>query len=186
MSGTIAKILSRILAVALLCTLVLVAAKGIVEPVVSEHRDIEDQIVAQRTLLGRLLEAASPDKAMQQPQTGDLEPVFVDGETDAIRIANLQERLSTAAQSIGARLSSTQAVEPRQTQDVRLIGVQTQFSTTLVQLQKLLFDLETAKPSLFVDTLHISRGPDRDNQEVNDLDVRLVVLGATPPVKGQP
>lgn len=186
MISAVRRIMSQLLALALVAIVFYGAVKIVIKPIADQQQDVEEGISAQRALLGRLLEASSQEKKPELQGAGDQAPVFIEGETDAIRIASLQSRLSEAAQNIGARLSSTQAVQPRETRNVRLIGVQTQFSTTLGQLQKFVFDLETAKPLLFVDALHISRGPDRDGSETNELDVRLVVLGATPHEKGQP
>ena len=184
MTETLRALTRKLLAVAILFA----AAYGVmtlaVGPLAAQHADLLDGIQMQRSLLGRLTAAAAQETAASTkgrlPDGASKGPIFLEGESDAIRIASLQSKLSEAAQGIGARLSSTQAVPPRDVRDVRLAGVQTQFNTTLEKLQKFIFDLETARPLLFIETLHVSRGPDRDGQEVNDLDVRLVVLGATP------
>jgi general secretion pathway protein M len=181
---------SKFAAIGILAGLVYGFVATIAGPIAAEHADLKDGIETQRALLGRLNAAASEAKAAQTSGVPGNQiakgPIFLDGESDAIRIAGLQSKLGEAAQEIGARLSSTQAVQAREEKDVRLVGVQTQLSTTLEQLQKFIHGLETARPLLFVDSLHVSRGPDRDGQEVSDLDVRLVVLGATPLEKGQP
>lgn len=183
-------LISKLLALVLLGVLAYGAVTFVIKPIAAQHADLEDGIATQRVLLGRLEAAAVKAKTAhdltRRRDPANTGPVFLEGESDAIRISSLQSKLSEVAQSIGARLSSTQAVQARETSGVRLVGVQTQFTATLEQLQRFMFDLETAQPMLFVDTLHVSRGPDRDGQEVSDLDVRLVVLGASPREKGQP
>ena len=183
-------LINKLLALVLLGVLAYSAVALVIKPISTQHADLEDGIETQRALLGHLQAAAEQAKTVHDSKTqldpANKGPVFLEGESDAIRISSLQSKLSDAAQSIGARLSSTQAVQARDTNGVRLVGVQTQFSTTIEQLQKFLFDIETARPMMFVETLHVSRGPDRDGQEISDLDVRLVVLGATPREKGQP
>ena len=183
-------LINKLLALVLLGVVAYGVVTFVIKPFSVQYADLEDGIETQRALLGRLAAAAERAKTVQEsksrPDPANKGPVFLEGESDAIRISSLQSKLSETAQSIGAQLSSTQAVQARESSGVRLVGVQTQFSTTLEQLQKFMFDLETARPMLFVETLHVSRGPDRDGQEVSDLDVRLVVLGATPREKGQP
>ncbi len=191
MNATLRTILSKLAAVGLLFVLGFGLMTAVVNPIAAQHADLKDGIETQRALLGRLTAAADEEKTAQATgvpgNTAAKGPIFLDGESDAIRIAGLQSKLGDAAQEIGARLSSTQAVQAREDNNtVRLVGVQTQLSTTLENLQKFIHGLETARPPLFFDSLHVSRGPDRDGQEVSDLDVRLVVLGATPSEKGQP
>ena len=178
-------IVSKTLALAILLALAYGAYTLVIEPLAREQAELADNITAQRSLLGRLQVAGSNGvNSGQRPSSRDAGPVFLDGESDAIRISGLQSKLNEAAQGIGARLSSTQALPPRELQGVRLIGIQTQVSTTLEQLQKFLFELETAQPQLFVETISVSRGPDREGQEVSELDIRLTVLGATQRPKG--
>ncbi len=183
-------VLSKALAVAVLVAIGFSFVNLVVKPFAAQRADLEDGIETQRALLGRLLAAenaaATNASSGRKPDLAQKGAVFLEGESDAIRLAGLQSRLSEAAHGIGARLASTQAMPPRDEGGVRLIGVQTQLSATIQQLQKLVFDLETARPVLIVQALHVSRGPDREGQEVTDLDVRLTVLGATPRVKDQP
>ena len=173
----------KIAAIALLGGILYAVAALVIGPVMTHYADLEDGIATQRTLLGRLMEAASAAEAAQPGNKAGpgSASTYLDGESDAIRLAGLQSKLSETAQGIGARLSSTQVVPSRVQNGVRLAGVQTQFSASLADLQKFLFELETSSPKLFVETLSVSRGPDRSSGEVRDLDVRLVILGATPP-----
>jgi general secretion pathway protein M len=189
MTDSLRSVFSKVFAVAILIALGLGVVTLLVRPIAGQRTDLDDRIVTQRTLLGRLISAENAAaKAVSgvEPDAALNGTVFLEGESDAIRLADLQSRLSEAAQSIGARLSSTQPVPPRDDLGVRLIGVQTQLSTTIEQLQKMLFELESAKPLLIIQAVNVSRGPDRDGEEVTELDVRLTVLGATPRAKDGP
>jgi general secretion pathway protein M len=183
-------IFSKAFAIGLLAAVSLGLVTLVLKPIAAQRADLEDGLETQRTLLGRLRAEQSAAEAKTvlggTPAAMPKGPVFLGGESDAIRLAGLQSRLSDAAQTAGTRLASTQVLPPREDAGVRLIGVQTQLSTTLEQLQKLVFELETARPVLIVQALHVSRGPDREGQEVTELDVRLTVLGATPRVKDPP
>lgn len=173
-------IVSKALALAIFVSLAYCVFTFVIEPLASQQAELDESITAQRSLLGRL-QVAGLGNGNDRERTSlrDTTLVLLEGGSDALRIAGLQSKLNEAAQGIGARLSSTQALPPRELRGVRLIGIQTQLSTTLEQLQKFLFELEAARPLLFVETLSLSRGPDREGQEVSELDVRLTVLGAT-------
>ncbi len=184
MIALLRSIAGKLAALSILAVLAYCVMAFIVSPLAANYANLEDGIAGQRALLGGLLAAVSKAEAGQASSSGEnpVNPahVYLDGESDAIRVAGLQSILSEAAQGIGARLSSTQAVQARIQKGVRLVGVQTQLTARLEHLQKFIFELETARPRLFIETLHVSRGPDREGQEVSDLDVRLVVLGAAP------
>ncbi|MEQ1577634.1 MAG: type II secretion system protein GspM [Hyphomicrobium sp.] len=191
MTSTVRALAGKLSALVILFGAVYGVVRIAIEPLAVQHAGLEESIAVQRNLLGRLQSAAasekeaagSPDSKLALARSG---PVFLAGESDAIRISGLQSKLSESAQSVGARLASTQAVAPREDGGVRLVGVQTQFAATLEQLQRFIYDLETSRPPLFVDTLNVSRGPSREGEELSDLDIRLIVLGATPGVRGQP
>lgn len=179
---------SKALALAILATLAFFGYTVVAAPFFAWRSENAEQINAARLLLGRLNAAersAKADAAVTVAAGPDSKSAFLDGDTDARRIANLQAKLGEVAQAVGARLSSTQSAEAREREGVRLIGVQTQFTATLEELQSMLFAIETARPILIAGSLGITRQPDIGSKESNSLDVRLVVFGAAPPEKGK-
>ena len=175
-------LLGKVLALAILALAVLGVVNWIVDPLATHLADARERIEEQRTLLGRLLATASRagdgQPTENNDKSGDAARSYLPGESDAIRTAGLQTRLSEVAQSVGLRLASVLAVAPREQGEVRLLGIDVQLAASLEQVQKILFELETQQPYLFIDSLQISHAPDAGVRGGRDLDVRLVVLGA--------
>ena len=176
--------ISKLAALAILAVLVAGVWNWVVRPLAARLNGAQDRIEAQRVLLGRLIAKAKDDAAAINQQTlaptGTAERSFLPGENDSIRISGLQSVLNTAARTANIRLASTRTLESAERAGVRLLGVQTQLSTDLEQLQKFLFSLEKQQPNLLVDALHVARSPQAAGQGLAALDVTLSVYGAAP------
>ena len=176
--------ISKLAALAIVAVVVVGVWNWVVRPLAARLNDAQDRIEAQRVLLGRLIAKAKDDAAAINQQTlaptGTAEGSFLPGENDSIRISGLQSVLNTAARTANIRLASTRTLEEAERAGVRLLGVQTQLSTDLEQLQKFLFNLEKQQPNLLVDALHIARSPQAAGQGLAALDVTLSVYGAVP------
>ena len=176
--------ISKLAALAILAVLVAGVWNWVVRPLAARLNGAQDRIEAQRVLLGRLIAKAKDDAAAINQQTlaptGTAERSFLPGENDSIRISGLQSVLNTAARTANIRLASTRTLESAERAGVRLLGVQTQLSTDLEQLQKFLFNLEKQQSNLLVDALHIARSPQAAGQGLAALDVTLSVYGAAP------
>lgn len=178
-------IASKSAAIALLLLLGYALFAWVADPLLSRRTNAQDSIETQRTLLSRL--QASP--ALREAREGNGEPppppipperVFLPGESDTIRSAGLQSGLGEKAAAAGIRLQSANTVEPAREGPLDLIGVEVTFMATLPELQHLLFDLERAEPYLFVESLRVTKAVDAAYRAGKDLDVRLVVAGASP------
>ena len=176
--------ISKLAALAILAVVVVGIWNWVVRPLAARLDDAQDRIEAQRVLLGRLIAKAKDDAAAINQQTlaptGTAEGSFLPGENDSIRISGLQSVLNTAARTANIRLASTRTLDAAERAGVRLLGVQTQLSTDLEQLQKFLFSLEKQQPNLLVDALHVARSPQAAGQGLAALDVTLSVYGAAP------
>lgn len=176
--------ISKLAALAILAVVVAGVWNWIVRPLAARLSDAQDRIEVQRELLGRLIAKAKDDAAAINQQsstaTGTAERSFLPGENDSIRISGLQSVLNTAARAANIRLASTRTLEAAERAGVRLLGVQTQLSTDLEQLQKFLLNLEKQQSNLLVDALHIARSPQAAGQGLAALDVTVSVYGAAP------
>ena len=184
-TGTIIKAaISKLAAVAILAVIVIGAVTWIILPLSTRLSEVQDLIEERRLLLGRLIAKGKDDTAAinQQGSTqiGSAERSFLPGENDSIRISGLQSVLNGAARTANIRLASTRTLDAAERAGVRLLGVQTQLSTGLEQLQKFLFDLEQQQPNLLVDALHIARSPQATGQGLAALDITVSVYGAAP------
>ncbi len=180
-------LLSKSVALGLLALILAGLAIGIVQPLAQRLTTAQELIAQQRILLSRLTAPAQPAAAdiataPANPDTAAI--VFLKGDSDAGRIAGLQSRVDEIAQQAGARLSSTQVMTPRETGGLRLLGIETQFSANLDQLQRILFELETQKPYLLIESLNVTRAADAETIERPALDIRIGVAGAAERKKG--
>jgi hypothetical protein len=180
-------VLSKAFALGLLAVVIAGFVIGIVQPLTRRLTAAEESIAQQRSLLGRLTnstQATAADAAQAPAIQTTAADVFLKGDSDAGRIAGLQSRVDAIAQQAGARLSSTQVVAPRDTGGLRLLGIETQFSANLDQLQRILFELETQKPYLLIESLHVTQAADSETIDRPALDIRIGVAGAAERKKG--
>ena len=122
----------------------------------------------------------------QQTKLAKASGVFIEGESESIRLAALQSKLSAIAGANGVKLRSARNLPSRDKNELRLVGVQLQLMAPLDKLQKILLEIEQHKPSLFVDSLQISPGsPARSvDDEVGMLDARFDVYAVESRQKG--
>ncbi len=186
----LARLLSRAAALALLLAVLAGAAQLLVAPVWAHIEGLRGRIEQERLMLGRLAALSSGQAELSNLDTSlkaaRSARYFLDGDSDAIRLANLQSLLTALAAKAGVQLRSTRNVPARERNDLRLIGIQLQLGATLPQLQALLVDIEAQVPDLYVEALHVTPaasalGPRAEN--AGALEVRLEVAGATPKPK---
>jgi Type II secretion system (T2SS), protein M subtype b len=184
MNAAVMSWLRKVAALGILLVTVSVIAVSAVIPAWQRFDRANQSLAAGRELLARYL--AQPTTrlaASDQFNAADNQSVYINGQTDALRIANLQATLADAAKLSGIRIASTRVIDGFNRDGVRMLGLQAQLSTELVLLQKLLYNLENQKPFLFIDGLHIARGPDGGTVKLPELDVTFVVAGAAPEPK---
>ena len=190
MIHTLSKPVRRLLAVALL-VIPVGAGFAALNPVLSHVADLRDRIGQERQMLAKLTALTSDGSAKrtleEQTKAAKASGIFIEGESESIRLSTLQSNLSAIAAANGVKLRSARNLASRDKNDLRLIGVQLQLVAPLDRLQKILLDLEQAKPALFVDALQItplagSRLPDDDRAGL--LDTRFDVFAVEPRQKG--
>jgi Type II secretion system (T2SS), protein M subtype b len=173
-------ILRRALAVAILLATVGLVALLTVVPYLSQLAAARERLSQQRTLHGQLLETTSrigteqPSPAARTPTTTGL---FIEGDSEAIRLASLQSQVMDILTAQAVKPRSTRNLQTRERHTLKLVGVQVQLTATVEQIQKILLDLEAHRPVLLVEALHLtpasSVGTDDDR---GILEARLDVL----------
>lgn len=169
----------------LLLALVLAAGWAvIVSPLRGYIADASETLRQERELLDRVRLIAQ-----QAGQARDLEgqasavessAVFLPGATDAIKTANLQSLIADLTERSGARLRSARALQARELDTARLIGVQVQLACDTERLQRLLLAIEESLPLLIVEQVQVNNSPVRGGGgQVGLLDVRLDVYGGS-------
>lgn len=171
-------ILSRLLALLILAIVVASIYLMAVRPLTDRIAEAQEEIGQQRLLLGKLL-AKAKDRTVGAVAPGPgFAPGFLDGGTEAARLAALQSYIEAAAENVGVRITSSQATPGRTEDRLAIIGVQVQASGGIAQLQGLLHALETGAPTLIVEQVDLVRSPVAAGEPERDLDLRMVVLGA--------
>jgi hypothetical protein len=183
--------LRRALAVALLA---LVLAGGwllVARPILAERADLDERILEKRQLLGRYQAALATKAGQSAPSTGAAQPqAFLEGESEAIALANLQAMLAGLVSDSGARLRSARTLPARDRSDVRFIGTQLQLSGNIDAVQRLIHAIETRVPYLIVEGLQIvptsaaSGEVPASGTTGPQLDARIDVIGALARGKG--
>ena len=187
----LAKPVRQLLAIVLLVVTIAAAAALTVVPVWSRVTELQDNIETERMTLGRLQAITSGET-----KTSDIERltkaareqgIFLAGESESIRFANLQSQLNEIVSAYGVKPRSTRNLPAREHNDLRLLGVQLQIVAPIEQLQKILFDIEQHKPILMIDAVQIiplslpGGGNDEDRGAV---DARFDVFGVESHQKG--
>jgi general secretion pathway protein M len=160
-------------------------------PLAKRFSNLDDQIMEERAMLGRFQAIAQRQDEVLNVQraarAASESGAFLKGEGEPIKAANLQALLADTAGRQGIRLSSTRALPQRDHAGLRLIGVRMQFNADIEQLRALLFDIESARPFLFVEGLQVrpvSALAQRDPELGGLLDVRFDVYGAAARKRG--
>jgi hypothetical protein len=182
------RLLSRAAALLLLMAAVPAIASVTILPVATRVTELKDQIEVERELLGRFSAAAAQGvQATQLERTGRAaldSGAYLKGESDAITVAALQRLLAEFAAAERLRFNSTRALEARQRDGIKLIGVRVQFQAEIEQARALLYSIESARPFLFVEGLHLhplAAFSPGDGELAGKLDVRIDVFGAPAP-----
>lgn len=179
MSSGMEHVASKAAALGLLAGLLLFGFAVIVEPLTARRADALDQIEQERVLLGRLLAEARVLSA--QSGVGELsptEPGFLNGLTDAEKIAALQARVEAAAAASGVSLTSLQPNAERTEGSLQFIGLRAVAAGSINDVQRFLHALEGGRPSLMIEAIDV--GPSARTAESGTLDLRLSVVGVAP------
>ena len=182
-------LLSRTLAVGLLGGVLLAAYGLVIAPVIAAYQEVSREIEESQQLLQgyRSLASQSPelsgrlsDLEQQAAKVGG----YLKGSSDALAAAELQDHARAVIEGAGGNLRSTQIL-PASAVDskvpVRRATLRIQLGVDIKGLQKVLYQLETGQPYLFVDQLtvqqqRIRRGSKEPEQEPV-LDVSFEVFG---------
>jgi hypothetical protein len=159
----------------------------VVLPVVDTFTHHQARIEQERTVQGRLRAALAEMAGTKVEDTSQSNAGrFLSGESEAIVAANLQSLLTEYASTNGVKLRSTRSLPARDRDGMRLIGVQMQFSGQMDAVQKLIYQIESAEPSLVVDAMSINGFAQRFGVATDgtSLEVRLDVFGAVLRAKG--
>jgi general secretion pathway protein M len=152
--------LSRLAALLLLALVVFSAYLFLVEPLAVGYDAIDQEIDDSRDQLAHFerLAAMRPVVAQQLQQADSQhtgQGYYLNGGTDALAAAGLQDRINALVADNGGTLRSTQPMPGVEEQGFRRITLKVQLTATIEELFDTLYELESGAPILFVEDLDI-------------------------------
>jgi general secretion pathway protein M len=187
--------LSRALALVLLAATLAGGYFLVVVPVRDAYRETADALERAETLLQsqRALAAQRPllvARIEEEKERADAMAGYLQGPSDALAAAQLQDRLKAVVEAAGGELRSTRILPAEAVEagpGTRLTALQVQMVVTIDGLAEILYGLEAGQPYVLIEELTIrNQGERRRRGEPEDeprLDVNLKLSGfvrATP------
>ncbi len=179
-------LVSRLAAAALLVLLLLAGYQAMVRPLVALYQDNRETITRSEDLLQRYLQLAAEREGLNEhlaalERDPDRLAHYVDESSDTLAAAAIQDRVAEVIAAAGGEVKSLQIL-PADAVDgqpeVRRIGLKLWFAAPIDGLAAALHQLESPKPSLFIEDLVVTapNGGLGANQ-AGQLDIRLAVFG---------
>jgi general secretion pathway protein M len=182
-------VLSRMLAVGLLGGVLLAGYGLVLAPVIAAYQEVGQEIEESQLLLQRYRSLASQRPELSA-RLADLEQQaakvggYLKGSSDALAAAELQDHARAVIEGAGGSLRSTQIL-PASAVDskvpARRATLRIQLGIDIKGLQKVLYQLETGQPYLFVDQLTVRqqrmRRRSKEPEQEPVLDVSFEVFG---------
>jgi len=182
-------LLSRMLAVGLLGGMLLAGYGLVLSPVFVAYQEVGQEIEESQLLLQRYrglasqrpeLSARLADVERQAAKVGG----YLKGPSDALAAAELQDHVRAVIEAAGGSLRSTQILPVNDADSkvpVRRATLRIQLAIDIKGLQKVLYQLETGQPYLFVDQLTVRqrrmRRRSKEPEQEPVLDVSFEVFG---------
>jgi len=173
----------RLLAVSL--TLVIVAAAYVLvaAPLLDFYADRASRLSTRELLRDKIMAAAAElpqlrARAAELSAMSDAQQATLQGASDAIATANLQNRVGELATSAGASISSTETLPPEIRDYYRRIGLRVVLNGSFESLITFVAGLETSTTPLIVDNLQFHNIQTRaGSSQVARLDAAVDVYG---------
>lgn len=128
---------------------------------VAQYRYYQSHLEQQQGRLVQLERMAAIQEPVQQliakiQQDRNIDSQYLPQSAPALAAADLQQRMKTAIEAAGGTLQSTQPLPPTEDGDAIRVAVTVSATGDVGMLQKVLYDIESQTPLLFVDSLEIS------------------------------
>ncbi|MBK8208939.1 MAG: type II secretion system protein M [Rhodospirillales bacterium] len=132
----------------------------VVAPLQESYQELSDQAASRRDMLGRYQRLAdSREQLRQRLQTLRDNPAaqagFLTGESETLVAAELQNLVRSIVERGGGRLESTQIMPPITDGVFRRVTLRVRMSADVDGLFRILYDLESMLPYLFLEGLDI-------------------------------
>ena len=148
----------RVLAVLLLVVGIAAVWAGIVDPAVSWYGDRAEHLKQQNVLAARMAQVGAqvPELRRRLESPAIATPVILlEGNSDAVAGASLQQHLQQIGTVAGANLASTEMIAGEQVGPYRRIGVRLSFAAPWPVVVQLLDAIASGTPPLLINDLQI-------------------------------
>lgn len=174
------------LAVALLGMVLAVAWFAIAAPLLEWHADRNEALQQRGALARRMAQIADTLPTLQRQAAaaaaaGPVAATLIEGSTDAVAGARLQQAIQDMAARAGATLSSTEALPAEPAGAHRRIGVRVALAAPWDVLIQLLRAVGQASPQMVVDDLQLHGVRQFGTQRDAPMDASFVVLSFRAP-----
>lgn len=187
--------MQRFVAVSLLALLVLTVFFYGLLPLAKYYLQKSEDVQFERQQLNRFEFLLSNEDVINAElaridELGSRGDLFLSGNKLAIASANLREFVNEALQRSGGQLVSSQEYEAGKIEAATAVGLRLQVSGEVHNLVDFLYELETARPLIFIDKLAVTSSSSRirnsrvtrmrRNQKTpsrSNLDIRLDIVG---------
>ncbi|HYZ64856.1 MAG TPA: type II secretion system protein GspM [Acetobacteraceae bacterium] len=170
----------RVLALLLLLVVVAGAWTVVAQPLLDWYAARADRLSLQEALARRMGQVAAELPALRRLESGTevAAPVSVlDGATDAVAGATLQQLLQSIAADAGATLASMEVLQGEQLAGYRRIGVRLAVAAPWPVVVKLLDAITGGSPRMLVNDLQIQGGRGVAGDGTPTLTTSMVVFG---------
>jgi hypothetical protein len=154
---------------------------GAAAPLLQWHEDRAEALAQREALAEHMLALKAALPALRQQAaaiaaSGAGEPALLEGESDPVASAFLQERLQAMFLKAGVQLNSIETQPSEDAGTFRRVRLQVTFNATWPVLMGLLQDIRLAAPALLVDELHVQPALHRISTAPGTFDVSCAVF----------
>ncbi len=180
----------QLLALGLTVLVMAVLWLGVVMPLIDWHGERAEASVQKAALVQRM-EALVATRASLQEQAkavaagGAGETALLEGDSESVASATLQELLQAMFMQAGVQLNSVETLPGDETGAFRRIRLRVSFNASWPELMALLKDFEIARPALLIDELSVQPALHRISTAPGTFDVSCAIFGfRAEPAKG--
>lgn len=172
----------RLLALGLTVLVAAVLWVGIAGPLIQWH-DERAEALTRRALLARRMQALVAALPSFQQEAKDVmangvgEPALLEGDSDSMASAFLQERLRSMFMPVGVQLNSVETSPGEEAGAYRRVRLRVSFNASWPVLMGLLKDIHTTTPVLLVDELQVQPALHRISTAPGTFDVTCAIFG---------
>ncbi|MGI4747391.1 MAG: type II secretion system protein GspM [Janthinobacterium lividum] len=149
----------RALALAIAAVILLLLWEAVGSPLIGWYQDRTQAMADRRALVAHMETLAADLPALRRAAASGATrsgPVaLIEGSSDAVAAAALQEKVQQMAAALGATLSSTESLPASQAGAYRRVGVRISVSATFEVMVRLIAAIEQASPSMLIDDLQL-------------------------------